>query len=151
MVNAMPTTIANDAIPSPFTIHSRLLAILCLALLSTGCGRSLESGVTGVATFDGKPLPRGSVSFYPTQQGAAAAGTIQSGGSYEILTGRTKGLSSGDYIVTVNAREPLTPELAAAMQLPKSIIPDRYQDVKTTDLRCTVKPGANRIDLELKP
>lgn len=147
----MRTILTNPATLLPSRMRTGFSAILCMLLLSAGCGRSLESSVSGVATFDGKPLPRGSVSFFPTEHGAAAAGTIQSDGTYEIRTGRGKGLAAGDYLVTVIAREPLTAELAAAMKLPKPITPTRYQEVKTTDLRCAVKPGANRIDLELKP
>ena len=137
---------------APFAASRVLLtATMGAVLLLAGCGHSLESAVSGIATFNGKTLPRGSVSFHPTQQGAVACGTIQSDGSYEIRTGRGKGLAPGDYTVTVIAREPSTPELAAAMKLPPSIIPARYQNPTTTELRCVVKPGSNRIDLELKP
>ena len=131
--------------------HSSLLIIILVSLL-TGCGQSSESTVRGTVTFDGKPLSTGMVAFHsPKDGGATSYGQILANGSYEIRTGKRLGLVAGEYVATVVATEPMTPKLAAGMEKPKQITPARYANTTTTDLRCTVKPGANNIDFALKP
>ena len=150
----------NNAMRLPSTAYSPLsnlhapnLCVICVILLLAGCGRSLESTVQGTVTFNGKPLLTGTgkITFHPVKGGAAAYGTILSDGTYRLQTGKTGGLTAGEYAVAVMATEPQTPAQVAALSMPKLITPVRYADVKTSDLRCTVNSGANQIDLTLKP
>lgn len=125
---------------------------LLIGILPLGCGQSSEATVQGMVTFEGKPLSSGMVTFHPAGGvGAQSFSPIQANGNYDIHTGKHHGLVAGPYIVTVVAREPITPELAASMGMPKAITPARYSDPATSDLRCTVNPGSNRLDFGLKP
>jgi hypothetical protein len=127
-------------------------AIVCLLLsASIGCGGK-PSSVTGRVTLDGAPLPRGTVTFHPTEHGGLAYGTIDPDGAYELKTGGQQGLTPGEYDVTVVATEPTPANLPAGATPPigKRITPERYARPETTDLRAKVEPGANEIDLPLR-
>jgi hypothetical protein len=113
-------------------------------LLLAGCGAH-ESAVTGKVTIDDAPLTSGTVAFYPQGGGAAAYGSIQSDGTYTLETGAAGGLAAGVYVVTVVATTPPQP----GYQFGKLLTPLRYNKVDTSDLKFTVKPGSNKIDLPL--
>jgi hypothetical protein len=114
-------------------------------LLLSGCSAH-ESAVTGNVTLDGAPLTTGTVAFYPANgEGAAAYGSIQSDGTYRLDTGATGGLAAGDYVATVVA----TTKPQPGFEFGKLLTPERYNTLKTSDLKFTVKPGSSKIDLEL--
>ena len=96
-----------------------------------------DASVKGMITFDGKPLPRGTVKFVPTQSGPAAYGLVADDGSYSIMTGREKGLPPGDYTVTVVANEPSVP--GSNPSLPpapgKPITPPWFRDQTKSPLK----------------
>ena len=117
---------------------------ILLLLLLSGCG-ARESGVSGKVTVDGVPLTSGTVVFYPQKNGAAAYGSIQSDGTYSIETGASGGLAAGEYVATVVA----TTKSEPGYQFGKLLTPIRYNKVETSDLKFSVKPGSNRIDLQL--
>ena len=62
----------------------------------------------------------------------------------------------GDYIITVEATEPIDKEPVDAKgkptppKAPKRITPDRYADKDKSDLKKTITTGGNVVDLELK-
>lgn len=121
-------------------------------LLLTGCGGPYDSTVTGTVTLAGNPLPRGTVSFIPQSQGAAAYGTIENDGRYVVRTGREEGIASGQYAVTVVASEP--PAQARGKDggpppMGKPITPEWYGDASTSGLNYTVESGDNEINIEL--
>ena len=115
----------------------------------TGCGASNESTVSGKVTLDGQPLERGTVTFHPVAGGPAAYGQIQANSSYRLKTGSAAGLALGKYVVTVVATE--SPKLSeeAGEKIPPLLTPERYGEVKRTDLEFTIRPGDNTIDLAL--
>lgn len=117
----------------------------------TGCGGRYDASVKGAITFDGKPLPRGTIKFVPDESGPAAYGMIESDGSYSIMTGREKGLPPGPYTVTVVANEPSVqgqnPSLPPAPGKP--ITPPWFRDQTKSPLKYTIKPGKNEINLDL--
>ncbi len=128
---------------------------LCFAvcdLVLTGCGGRYDSTVNGTVTLDGNPVPRGAVSFSPQGSGATAYGLIKENGGYTLQTGREAGLPPGQYVATVAANE----ESAARGKdggpppLGKPITPDWYRSPSTSGLTFEVKPGDNKINLELK-
>jgi hypothetical protein len=126
------------------------LAASSLALV--GCGGPYDSYVSGLATLDGSALPRGTVSFNPNQPGPASYGVITSDGSYLIKTGREEGLPSGEYTATVVAREESIPDDSNRGLPPKAgkrITPPWYLSKSTSNLKFTVEPGSNEINLEL--
>jgi hypothetical protein len=128
------------------TIHS--LWFLCgLLALAPGCRRTLEGSIQGTVTLDTAPLNRGTVTFHPVSGGAAAYGRIQADGSYTITTGNSRGLSAGEYIVTVVATA--APSDTRKDVTGKLLTPLRYQNVGQSPLRFTVQRGGNKIDLPL--
>jgi hypothetical protein len=128
------------------TTHFRLILWGFLALLS-GCGGALESSIHGTVTLDSVPLHRGTVTFHPVKAGAAAYGRIQADGSYAITTGARRGLSPGEYVVTVVAT---AGEADPMSEVPgKLLTPLRYGRVEESGLRFTIQRGRNKIDLPL--
>ena len=129
----------------------RSLSVAALLTIVVGCGGRYNASVSGVATLNGSPLPRGTVKFIPEQSGASSYGSIGSDGSYSMMTGREKGLQSGSYVVTVVCNEASTPN--ANPSLPptpgKPITPTWYRDQTITPLKHKVEPGRNTINLEL--
>jgi len=57
------------------------LLISAIALVLSGCASSYESSISGMVTLDDKPLPLGTVKFYPVGAGPVAYGRINSDGS----------------------------------------------------------------------
>jgi hypothetical protein len=121
-----------------------------------GCGKSLPATVKGTITLDDKPLREGpqidgTVMFYPVSGGAAAYGSVTSGGKYAMNTGSTKGLEPGEYVVTVRVVEIEPPPPGGYNNAPaqKLITPARYEDRERTDLKAQVERGSNTIDLKL--
>ena len=119
-----------------------LLPAVCL----TGCGERLESSVTGVVTYQGAPLEKGNVAFYPVS-GAPALATIGKDGTYRLRTASKSGLAAGEYRAIVTSFEviPGDPPMPG-----ESLIPRRYSRPDTSNLQFSVQPGANTIEIELE-
>lgn len=122
-----------------------------LGLLLTGCGGG--GTVTGTVALDGSPVKHGTVTFHPVGGGPAAIGAIADG-KYELAVGKDRSVPAGDYVVTVDASEPVSSETPADPRKspapPKRLTPAKYANKDTTDLKATVKSGTNVIPLELK-
>lgn len=102
--------------------------------------------------MDGSPLTRGTVSYNPTATGPASYGSIMTDGTYVIKTGREEGLPSGEYVVTVVAKEDAVPDQTGQGRPPtpgKDITPEWYASRQDSGLRQTVESGSNEINLEL--
>lgn len=88
-------------------VQTLSVGILAVAtLLLTGCGAEKASNVFSVSgniTYDGKPIPKGNISFAPdasrNNQGPGASAEINDG-KYEMMPG--KGISGGPYVLTIN-------------------------------------------------
>jgi len=76
-------------------------ALILGCLLVAGCGSEMPS-VSGVVTFEGKPLAEGTLQLFPVGQtpGRGAAATIKAG-SYAISD--EKNLAPGEYRVSITA------------------------------------------------
>ncbi len=141
----------------PQTRSPKIVVVVALySCLLAGCGQSLPATVTGTVTLDGQSLPEGprvtgSVMYYPTGGGAAAYGTVTSGGSYAMQTGDAKGLQPGEYLVTVRVIDIDPPPPGGYNNPPasKPITPPRYNDREQSDLKVQVILGTNEIDLKL--
>lgn len=126
--------------------------VLCVSAVS-GCGGPYNASAHGKVTLDGRPIPRGTISFHPTGGGPAVYAAIGADGDYVAYTGRERGLPSGEYQVTVAANEPpATAQTDKGGPPPpgKAITPAWYQAKETSGLKFTVQPGKNEINLELK-
>lgn len=131
----------------------------------------------GTVTLDGTPVEGAVVTFSPDGEGHAAAGITDAAGVY-VLTTQVKGDGAvpGSYQVIVskfeqgdqpmNAEEDLDAAYATADAAgedvtgngaangpagPKSLLPEKYQSLKTSGLTATVtEDGENKFPLELK-
>ena len=130
----------------------RIWGLAFVVVLCAGCGSGVESYVSGEVTLDGNALESGRVVFSPRGDAATqgATGQIGSNGRYEVQTGRSGGLKSGEYAVTVSSRKRPKPSSGGGPPAPgKLLTPKKYRNSSTTDLLVEVKPGSNDIDLAL--
>jgi hypothetical protein len=102
-------------------------------------------------TLDGKPLPSGTITFLPADQGPAASAELSEGG-YRI--DRDAGPAPGRYTVEIVAVQPTGrrirhPDLPSeTTEEVRNVIPQQYN--ARTQLQVDVKPDAeNRFDFEL--
>lgn len=146
----MLTTCSNRS------ITLALLLACCLA----GCSdtKNGQAHVTGQVTYRGTPLNRGTIEFIPVQargkETRVAHGVLDEQGRYCLGTSAPDdGALPGDYEVVVESHaEP--PDVAHATKLdlmrPKSLIPARYADPRSSRLTAHVVSDKNRIDFDLK-
>jgi hypothetical protein len=124
--------------------------------------------VHGRVTYQGKPVPLGSVLFVPVVPPAdgsmqPASGTINPDGTYELKSQADAGAILGEHKVVVMAVDagktpenydptkgpPPGPVMAAGSHSFKMLVPKKYSDPASTPLTRKVVPGDNTIDLEL--
>ena len=157
--------------------NTLLLGMFSLVLITTGCGPAglPVVHVTGKVTLEGEPVEGASVTFNPMDSaGRLASGSTDTKGEFLVITqGATKnGCLPGSYCITVSkyilvdARnnpavfadesEPFDPSkrsasgTRAARPIPKSVLPDKYRNVETSELNADVtKRGTNTFVFEL--
>ena len=128
-------------------------------LLTVGCG---DSGppvvpVSGKVTLDGKPLSGASVTFVPAGEAAGTFGgsaTTDGEGAYTLLnTKGAKGVSPGDYRVTVSKAELKNPALAESGGISESdlkqVVPLPYTKADATPLKFSVDASGKAIDIPI--
>ena len=124
-----------------------LTTICLLALVAiAGCGpeQKVDSNrtiVSGVVTFDGKPLPAGNLVFSATDAPRSASVSIRDGGKY--MTDRAP---LGSNIVTIE-----TETLQYGSPHLYTKIPAKYADPSQSGLTVEIKPGTNEnVNFDLK-
>lgn len=134
---------------------------LCL-LLVVGCsGESFPRTypVSGVVTYDGKPVEKATVNLVPTTaDGRSASGETDGDGKFTVTTYLSPthspaGALPGDYLVTVVKMEvPQMPEGLTQWEVqawsqkagaPKPLLPKIYLDPAKSGLKATVQAGTN--------
>jgi hypothetical protein len=129
------------------------LVVLALALL-TGCGAN-RIPIGGAVTFNGKPVPEGSISFEPadgigpTTGGAVKAGKYELIGDAAPLPGKKKVRITGVYKTgrQIVAGPPFAP--GTMVDEVGGNLPDTYGNQST--LTCEVsRDGSKQIDFNLK-
>jgi hypothetical protein len=100
--------------------------------------------VRGRILLDGRPVTRGSVSLRP-DDGAKSwdqpTGMIGTNGEYVVYTNGREGAPPGKYRVVVFVTETAENSGAAAHPgLPRSLVPERYNDPLRTPFRMNVTP-----------
>jgi hypothetical protein len=136
---------------APGAIAAAVLA--CLVALP-GCG---ESGPTmgrvyGKVTYNGKPVPKGTITFVPTTPGGRnATGVIAEDGSYSLQTESPgDGAITGDYKVAISARDDVILDyIPKKAPPPKRLTPEKYENPETSDLTAKVESGSNSRDFDL--
>jgi hypothetical protein len=110
--------------------------------------------VSGRVYLGGQPLTTGTVSFHPVgATGHVPTGAVDKEGRYTLSTAYHPGAPPGRYKVVIHATEPaLQAPGKASPGLPKSIIPDRYNQDTTSPFTIEVKPDAaeGAYDLRLE-
>ena len=125
--------------------------LIVAVILLSGCGGGREASVRGLVTLDGEPLGHGNISFIPIPQGAGAHATIESDGSFSASTGGTKGLDPGEYLLTVRALGEATEDPRGGPPIPGELLtPKKYASSRTSELRFTIQPGSNDLEIELQ-
>ena len=114
------------------------LTLCILLLFCVGCGGDSSIGqVEGVVTFDGEPIDRAKVSFYPTDAWASIGYT-----------------DIGKHKVTVQTRidkeEDDEPTSKYGGKGREEFLPPRYVNQKKTELTATVESWTNTIDFKLE-
>ena len=133
-----------------FFVATTLVATLPIAC---GPGGPEKASVSGKVTYQGKPVPKGTISFVPVSTtGRSATGAIQPDGSYTLQTETPRdGAQLGDYFVTISAHdEPILDYTPQKPVKPQLLAPAKYENPKTSDLKETVKSGSNTFNFDLK-
>ena len=111
--------------------------------------------VAGKVTLDGSPAANAQIIFWrpdPADKEGKKATRVSDAwvdpdGSYAMSTYTANdGLQEGEYRVTITLR---TPPLEPSGVLGKNLLPERYAEQVTTELRATVKTGTNVFDFNL--
>jgi hypothetical protein len=130
-----------------------VVGLAAAALSLSGCGGAglKTAPVRGRVTYQGRPVPNGTVAFIP-DGGTASTGEIGPDGSYTLTTVRKgDGAIPGRHKVVITALKDTTGQAVEAWgPLPPPIIPTKYMNLATTDLRAEVKDGENTIDFDLR-
>lgn len=137
-----------------------LALTLAVAGLAVGCGGSSGpelAKVTGTVTYQGKPIPLGTISFQPTDPaGTPATGIIGDDGSYALQTTEPgDGARLGSYTVAIRAVEgepevPLDYIPKKKPPAPKALVPEKYSNPMSSGLTAKVESGRNTINFELQ-
>jgi hypothetical protein len=135
---------------------NRPLAVLVVGLVAlAGCGGEREklAPVAGVVTAGDKPVPSGTLTFYPDASKGNATqhqptGVLGSDGRFELFVpGGKKGAPPGWYKVVVYAVDDPQPGKPN-----KYFVHKKYTEQATTPLQIEVidNPEPNRYDLKLE-
>ena len=132
----------------------RFVPLIALTV-AAGCEppKPKTAPVSGVASYKGKPLPRGEVVFVSQAGGPTATGPIGPDGKYTLTTFKPgDGAVLGPHKVMVMAfdEEPKAKNPDLAGSHPNTMIPEKYNDYNKSGLTADVKAEPNTIHLELK-
>jgi hypothetical protein len=112
-----------------------------------GCGSSKQedpnrASISGTVTYDGKPLPAGSVTFASTEGNLASTVSINENGRYS-----TDRAPLGPNQVTID-----TASIKYGNPAKFIAIPAKYADPTQSGFTVDVKPGVNEnVNFDLKP
>lgn len=141
-------------IPAKLKISSaRQRAWYALALIMTiaaaGCGPRADDGrvpVTGSIIFAGQPVTHGTVLFATKSGRGDASAVIDASGRFQVR------LVPEDYTVVVRSTEGDDHlDQQGRFIAAKKLVPERYFDCRTSDLRMTVQPAMPPVELTLRP
>jgi len=122
---------------------------IAAVVVACGCSRvdSLSGTVpvSGTVTHDGRPLAQGTIRFAPESGGQPATGPIVDGRFKMQTTASSPGVRKGRYRVSIVSEKPgsipdLPPGVPPGPNMPmaESLIPKRYNDVRSSGLEVDV-------------
>jgi hypothetical protein len=109
----------------------------------------------GTVTLDGKPLNHGTVGFAPVvaNAGQPAVGAIKNGRFVMSTTVSAPGVVIGKYHVSVQSLEQETKVNSSSptdmLKRPTSLIPSKYNEIKTSGLDVEVTKSTANVELKL--
>jgi hypothetical protein len=128
-----------------------LVFLVVLAVI--GCENKTVGEITGTVTYQGQPLPTGTVSFWDSNNQCLASAPLFEGkytapvkvpvGAVKI-TVTTPGNSSG------SRRTNMVRKNKRGEKISVIPIPAKYGNAEQSGLTYTVKPGANTYNIELQ-
>jgi hypothetical protein len=127
-----------------------MLVVLATAF-STGCGGGQTAPVDGRVKFkdggDASVLAGYEVDFQPAGGKTSATGQIAADGTFKLTTfGADDGAIPGQHRVAITPPQSADPDKPPQ----KSKLPAKYSSFDTSELTVEIKPGRNRIELELE-
>ena len=148
-------------------IQGKVSLALVAGVLSfvAGCGsgvRPIDGSVpvSGTVTFNGQPLEQGMVRFAPESGGKAqpATGQIKNGNFTMLTTASSPGVVVGKYKVSIISNKPFappalkpgTPPDPKAKFEPESLVPTKYNDIKTSGLEADVTAAVTSLTFALR-
>jgi hypothetical protein len=149
-------------------LGSTLLGLMAVLGCGDDTGLDKRYPVYGMVTYDGKPVEDGQISFIAVDKNKQrdANGFINKG-KYSLTTATPDdGALPGEYSVTITAKqadntkviETVTKyggggrqqDIGKATAKAKNLVPAKFQLPETSQLKYTVKPQSNQIDIDLK-
>lgn len=121
--------------------------LMALVLFCSGCGKGApkdesRAEVSGIVTFDGKPLPAANLTFKAKDSPLAGQASIKADGRY----------SSGSIPIGKNMVGIATDSIRFGSPALYVKIPAKYEDYATSGLEVEIKPGVNEnVNFDLKP
>lgn len=138
----------------PLTSKPLAFLLLGISLGVLGCGQAeVIGGVSGAVTFNGKPVRKGMIVFSNPQKGITISAPLGEGGLYKVETAKGYGIPVGTYLVTVVPPVPQVTTAWPAKPPPPATFPDipeRYRDLKTSDLTVTVTAAGVVYNVDMK-
>jgi hypothetical protein len=131
------------------TMIARMILAGALTALVCGCGSSDVGTVSGTVTIGGQPLGEGTVVFENAPAGISVNTEIGPDGGYTVKTYEFDGLPPGTYQVAIRpasigtGEAPLVSDPSQGGDVTESVIPEKYQSIKTSELSVTVVGGKN--------
>lgn len=123
-------------------------AIIAVAGLAQGCSKPLPAGMTrvaGVVSYQGKPLPDGTINFEGKGGQGSATARIQSDGSFEAV------MPPGEYQAMICSEEGVVTFDDRFRPIePPSRIAKKYGQLGTSGLMFTVPQNGGRLAIDLE-
>jgi hypothetical protein len=123
--------------------------LLVLLQLVAGCGRGW-SEISGTVRYQGKPLPKGSITFYD-EANQAVSSPIDADGKYalrKVAAGKVKvTVMLPMFIAMAGDKKGMARMAAERKALPN--LPAHYADAEKSRLEREVKTGSQTIDFDL--
>lgn len=126
--------------------------IFAIPFAAAGCGPGMGQIEGKIVWSDGSPakeLSGGQVVFESEELKTSARGEIDSEGHFRLRTNKPDdGAAVGEYAVAIIEHRLSTGGEGSSLAAPK--IETRYYDMKTSNLKATVKPGVNPVTLTVE-
>ena len=128
------------------------LALAVLVPMACGSSGPEMARVKGRVTYQGKPVPKGTITFQATApEGRNATGQIDPDGYYTLQTEEPgDGALVGSYLVAISARDEAVLDYIPKKPIPpKFLVPAKYEDPAKSGLKRAVPRGGGTMDFEL--